>query len=64
MVLSNFVAARWAAANRIPIIYRVQPQVGGGDMASMRPRAVAASGISRRKSVSTFYAQLSSPIRR
>ena len=36
MVLSNFVAARYAAMNRIPIIYRVQPQMGG-DLASMRP---------------------------
>ena len=47
MVLSNFVAARYAAANRIPIIYRVQPQTGrrpGVDA----PAAVAASGVSRR----------------
>src|SRR3984957_12305030 len=63
MVLSNFVAARWAAANRIPIIYRVQPQLAGGDMASMRPRLSlhpeyhAGIGLD-------FYAQLSSPIRR
>ncbi len=63
MVLSNFVAARYAAANRIPIIYRVQPQLGGGDMASMRPRLSlhpeyhAGIGLD-------FYAQLSSPIRR
>jgi exoribonuclease II len=62
MVLSNFVAARYAAANRIPIIYRVQPQLGG-DMASMRPRLSlhpeyhAGIGLD-------FYAQLSSPIRR
>src|SRR5271168_3622947 len=62
MVLSNFVAARYAAANRIPIIYRVQPQIGG-DMASMRPRLSlhpeyhAGIGLD-------FYAQLSSPIRR
>ncbi len=63
MVLSNFVAARYAAANRIPIIYRVQPQIGGGDPASMRPRLSlhpeyhAGIGLD-------FYAQLSSPIRR
>ncbi len=63
MVLSNFVAARYAATNRIPIIYRVQPQLGGGDMASMRPRLSlhpeyhAGIGLD-------FYAQLSSPIRR
>ncbi len=62
MVLSNFVAARYAAAHRIPIIYRVQPQMGG-DLASMRPRLSlhpeyhAGIGLD-------FYAQLSSPIRR
>ncbi len=62
MVLSNFVAARYAAANRIPIIYRVQPQVGS-DLASMRPHLSlhpeyhAGIGVD-------FYAQLSSPIRR
>jgi exoribonuclease-2 len=62
MVLSNFVAARYAAANRIPIIYRVQPQVGG-DLASQHPRLSlhpefhAGIGLD-------FYAQLSSPIRR
>ena len=63
MVLSNFVAARYAATNRIPIIYRVQPQLGGGDIASLRPRLSlhpeyhAGIGLG-------FYAQLSSPIRR
>jgi exoribonuclease-2 len=62
MVLSNFVAARYAAVNRIPIIYRVQPQVAG-DFASQRPRLSlypeyhAGIGLD-------FYAQLSSPIRR
>jgi len=62
MVLSNFVAARYAAENRIPIIYRVQPQLGG-DPASQRPRLSlhpeyhAGIGLD-------FYAQLSSPIRR
>ncbi len=62
MVLSNFVAARYAATNRIPIIYRVQPQVAG-DFASQRPRLSlypeyhAGIGVD-------FYAQLSSPIRR
>ncbi|MGD0673418.1 MAG: ribonuclease catalytic domain-containing protein [Candidatus Binatus sp.] len=62
MVLSNFVAARYAAENRIPIIYRVQPQLGG-DLASQRPRLSlhpeyhAGIGLD-------FYAQLSSPIRR
>lgn len=63
MVLSNFVAARYAAANRIPLIYRVQPNLGGGDPAAMRPRLSlhpeyhAGIGLD-------FYAQLSSPIRR
>jgi exoribonuclease II len=62
MVLSNFVAARFAAMNRIPIIYRVQPQ-GSGDFAAQRPRLSlhpeyhAGIGLD-------FYAQLSSPIRR
>ena len=62
MVLANFVAARYAAANRIPIIYRVQPQTAG-DFASQRPRLSlypeyhAGIGLD-------FYAQLSSPIRR
>jgi len=62
MVLSNFIAARYAAMNRIPIIYRVQPQLGG-DLASQRPRLSlhpeyhAGIGLD-------FYAQLSSPIRR
>jgi len=62
MVLSNFVAARYAAENRIPIIYRVQPQ-SGGDLPGQRPRLSlypeyhAGIGLD-------YYAQLSSPIRR
>jgi exoribonuclease-2 len=62
MVLSNYAAARWAAENRVPIIYRVQP-VMGGDYASQRPRLSlhpefhAGVGLD-------YYAQLSSPIRR
>jgi exoribonuclease II len=62
MVLSNFVAAKFAADNRIPIIYRVQPGIGG-DLAAQRPRLSlypelhAGVGLDR-------YAQLSSPIRR
>jgi exoribonuclease-2 len=61
MVLSNFVAARHAAANRIPLIYRVQPNIS--DLGSLRPRLSlhpeyhAGIGLD-------FYAQLSSPIRR
>ena len=62
MVLANFVAARYAAVNRIPMIYRVQPQTAG-DFASQRPHLSlypeyhAGIGLD-------FYAQLSSPIRR
>jgi exoribonuclease-2 len=61
MVLSNFVAARYAAENRIPIIYRVQPEPGG-DVAqrprlSLYPELHAGIGLG-------YYAQLSSPIRR
>ena len=54
--------ARYAATNRIPIIYRVQP-LTAGDFASQRPRLSlypeyhAGIGLD-------FYAQLSSPIRR
>jgi exoribonuclease-2 len=62
MVLSNFVAAKFAADNRIPIIYRVQPGIGS-DPGSQRPRLSlypelhTGVGLDR-------YAQLSSPIRR
>jgi len=62
MVLSNYTAARWAADNRVPIIYRVQPIVGG-DYAAQRPRLSlhpefhAGVGLN-------YYAQASSPIRR
>jgi exoribonuclease-2 len=62
MVMSNFVGARYAAENRIPIIYRVQPQTGG-DFAMQRPHLSlhpayhAGIGLD-------FYAQVSSPIRR
>jgi exoribonuclease-2 len=62
MVLSNFVAARYAADNHIPIIYRVQPDLGG-DVSVQRPRLSlypehhAGIGLG-------YYAQLSSPIRR
>jgi exoribonuclease-2 len=62
MVLSNFIAARFAAENRIPIIYRVQPDMRG-EAAMQRPRLSmypefhAGIGLD-------YYAQLSSPIRR
>ncbi len=62
MVLSNYVAARWAADHRVPIIYRVQP-TSGGDFAAQRPRLSlhpefhAGVGLD-------YYAQMSSPIRR
>ncbi len=62
MVLSNHVAARYAAANRIPIIYRVQPP-SGPELSSQRPRLSLYpeyhTGIGL-----DFYAQFSSPIRR
>ncbi len=62
MVLSNYAAARWAADHRVPIIYRVQPNVTG-DYAAQRPRLSlhpefhAGVGLD-------YYAQASSPIRR
>jgi exoribonuclease-2 len=62
MILSNFVAARYAADNRIPIIYRVQPRTGG-ELPTQRPRLSlypeyhAGIGLD-------CYAQVSSPIRR
>lgn len=62
MVLSNYVAARYAADNRIPIIYRVQPR-SAGDFPGQRPRLSlypeyhAGIGLD-------YYAQFSSPIRR
>ena len=62
MVLSNYAAARWAADHRVPIIYRVQPTIGG-DFAAPRPRLSlhpefhAGVGLD-------YYAQVSSPIRR
>jgi len=62
MVLSNYVAARYAADHRVPIIYRVQPKTNG-EFASQRPRLSlypeyhAGIGLD-------YYAQFSSPIRR
>jgi exoribonuclease-2 len=62
MVLSNYVAARYAADHRIPIIYRVQPRTNG-EFATQRPRLSlfpeyhAGIGLD-------YYAQFSSPIRR
>ncbi len=62
MVLSNHVIARYAATNRIPIIYRVQPGAGG-DLTTQRPHLSifpdyhAGVGLD-------CYAQSSSPIRR
>ncbi|MGH7907270.1 MAG: ribonuclease catalytic domain-containing protein [Candidatus Binataceae bacterium] len=62
MVLSNHVAARYASENRLPIIYRVQPNEGP-DVAMQRarlslyPEHHAGIGVE-------CYAQLSSPIRR
>lgn len=62
MVLSNFVAARYAADHRLPIIYRVQPNESG-DLVMQRarlslyPEYHAGIGLD-------CYAQLSSPLRR
>jgi exoribonuclease-2 len=62
MILSNHLAARFCAANSVPIIYRVQPG-SGGDLAAPHPRLSlfpeSHAGIGLE-----FYAQLSSPIRR
>jgi exoribonuclease-2 len=61
MVLSNFIAARYAAAQRIPIIYRVQPPAGEAAPVrarlSLYPEYHAGAGLE-------CYAQVSSPIRR
>lgn len=62
MIMSNFVAARYAADNRIPMIYRVQPRIGS-ELPIQRPRLSlypeyhAGIGLD-------CYAQVSSPIRR
>jgi exoribonuclease-2 len=60
MVLSNYVAARFAAEHRIPIIYRVQPEMRGEAQRprlSLYPEYHAGVGLD-------YYAQFSSPIRR
>jgi exoribonuclease-2 len=60
MVLSNFVAARFAAEHRIPIIFRVQPEAHGEPQRprlSLYPEYHVGVGLD-------FYAQFSSPIRR
>jgi exoribonuclease-2 len=61
MVLSNFIAARYAATNSIPVIYRVQPPSGEVPAVrarlSLYPEYHAGVGLE-------CYAQLSSPIRR
>jgi exoribonuclease-2 len=61
MVLSNYVAARFAADNNVPIIYRVQP--GGGDFLTQRPRLSLYPEFHGGVGLD-YYAQLSSPIRR
>ncbi|HXR36909.1 MAG TPA: ribonuclease catalytic domain-containing protein [Candidatus Binataceae bacterium] len=61
MVLSNYVAARFAANNNVPIIYRVQP--GGGDFSMQRPRLSLYPEFHGGVGLD-YYAQLSSPIRR
>ncbi len=62
MVLSNSVAARYAATHAIPIIYRVQPD-SGGDYAAQRPRLSLHPDLHTGIGIDC-YAQLSSPIRR
>jgi exoribonuclease II len=60
MVLSNYLAARFAAEHRIPIIYRVQPELRGEAQRprlSLHPEYHAGVGLD-------YYAQFSSPIRR
>ncbi|MBF6568724.1 MAG: RNB domain-containing ribonuclease [Candidatus Binataceae bacterium] len=62
MVLSNYIAAKYAADNRLPIIYRVQPNEGGDAIMqrarlSLYPEYHAGIGLE-------CYAQLSSPLRR
>jgi exoribonuclease-2 len=60
MVLSNYVAARFAAEHRIPIIYRIQPEMRGEAQRprlSLYPEYHAGVGLD-------YYAQFSSPIRR
>ncbi|HZO82343.1 MAG TPA: RNB domain-containing ribonuclease [Candidatus Binataceae bacterium] len=61
MVLSNFIAARYAAERHVPIIYRVQPAAGDAlplrARLSLYPEYHAGAGLE-------CYAQLSSPIRR
>jgi exoribonuclease II len=62
MILSNYAAARWAADHRVPIIYRVQPTVGG-EFATPRPRLSLHPEFHTGVGLD-YYAQLSSPIRR
>jgi exoribonuclease-2 len=62
MVLSNYAAARFATERRIPIIYRVQPGVGGAP-SSQRPRLSLYPEFHAGVGVEC-YAQASSPIRR
>jgi len=63
MVLNNFVAARFAAEKRIPIIYRVQPESTAGGLSGQRPRLSLYPEYHTGVGLEC-YAQLSSPIRR
>jgi exoribonuclease II len=62
MVLCNHAAAKFAAEQRIPLVYRVKP-AAGGDLGGQRPHLSihpefhAGVGL-------LYYAQISSPIRR
>jgi exoribonuclease-2 len=62
MVLSNYVAARFAADNQIPMIYRVQPGTGG-DFSTQKPRLSLYPEFHAGVALD-YYVQMSSPIRR
>jgi exoribonuclease-2 len=62
MLLSNFVAARFAADRHLAIIYRVQPNFGS-ELVAQRPRLSLYPDLHVGVGLKV-YAQLSSPIRR
>jgi len=62
MVLANHLAARFAAENRIELIYRTQPSMGG-ELANQHPRLSLFPAFHAGIGL-PCYAQVSSPIRR
>jgi exoribonuclease-2 len=62
MVLSNYVAARFAADHQVPMIYRVQPGTGG-DFSTQKPRLSLYPEFHAGVALD-HYVQMSSPIRR